>query len=85
MIIRVKFMTKPGDQFLVKRKVYSRIREVFEENGIKFAHREVTVRLADERGEEAHPLSTEQKEAVAGAVLPAIEGASKPQRPADDR
>ncbi|MBB4301786.1 small-conductance mechanosensitive channel [Rhodobium orientis] len=85
MIIRVKFMTKPGDQFLVKRKVYSRIREVFEENGIKFAHREVTVRLADDRGEDAHPLTTEQKEAVAGAVLPAIEGAGKPQRPADDR
>ncbi|MCW2308362.1 mechanosensitive ion channel family protein [Rhodobium gokarnense] len=85
MIIRVKFMTKPGDQFLVKRKVYARIREVFEENGIKFAHREVTVRLADDRDEDAHPLSLAEKEAVAGAVLPAIEEAGKQKKPADDR
>ena len=28
MIIRVKFMTKPGDQFVIRKMVYSRIREV---------------------------------------------------------
>ncbi|MEM9579207.1 MAG: mechanosensitive ion channel family protein, partial [Pseudomonadota bacterium] len=46
MIIRVKFMTKPGDQWLVRKRVYQEIRELFEREGIKFAHREVTVRLA---------------------------------------
>ncbi len=69
MIIRVKFMTRPGDQFGVRNKVYTRIRELFEEKGIKFAHREVTVRVADDTGK----LNEKEKEAVAGAVLPAIE------------
>ena len=40
MIIRVKFMTKPGDQWLVRKKVYQEIRELFAREGIKFAHRE---------------------------------------------
>jgi small-conductance mechanosensitive channel len=71
MIIRVKYMTKPGDQFMTRKLVYSKIRELFEKEGIKFAHREVTVRLAEE--EHSKDLTLEEKEAVAGAVLPAIE------------
>jgi len=65
MIIRVKFMTKPGDQWLVRKKVYEEIRELFEREGIRFAHREVTVRLAD--GKKADELSEEDREAVAAA------------------
>ena len=34
MIIRVKFMTKPGDQWLVRKKVYEEIRQLFEREGI---------------------------------------------------
>ncbi|WP_226574327.1 mechanosensitive ion channel family protein [Acuticoccus sediminis] len=45
MIIRVKFMTKPGDQFVVRRHVYTRIGELFDREGIQFAHRYVTVRI----------------------------------------
>ena len=71
MIIRVKFMTKPGDQWLVRKKVYQDIRELFAREGIKFAHREVTVRLAD--GKEAEDLSPKQREAVTGAVQAAID------------
>jgi len=41
MIIRVKFMTKPGDQWLVRKRVFQEIRDLFEANDIKFAHREV--------------------------------------------
>lgn len=70
MIIRVKFMTKPGDQWLVRKKVYQEIRELFAREGIRFAHREVTVRLADE---DAENLTPNQKEAIAGAVQGAIE------------
>ncbi|MBY8974298.1 mechanosensitive ion channel family protein [Rhodobacteraceae bacterium NNCM2] len=47
MIIRVKFMTKPGDQWVVRKRVYQEIRELFAREGIKFAHREVTVRIPD--------------------------------------
>ncbi len=71
MIIRVKFMTKPGDQWLVRKKVYQDIRELFAREGIKFAHREVTVRLAD--GKEAEDLTPKQRDAVTGAVQAAID------------
>lgn len=70
MIIRVKFMTKPGDQWLVRKKVYEDIRALFAVEGIKFAHREVTVRLADAKADD---LSEDQKEAVAGAVQGVID------------
>jgi len=70
MIIRVKFMTKPGDQWLVRKRVYQDIRELFAREGVHFAHREVTVRLADGKVED---LSDEQKDAVTGAVHSAIE------------
>ena len=71
MIIRVKFMTKPGDQWLVRKKVYEEIRELFAREGIHFAHREVTVRLAD--GKESKDLTPKQREAVTGAVQTAID------------
>lgn len=70
MIIRVKFMTKPGDQWLVRKKVYEEIRQLFAREGIKFAHREVTVRLAEDQNEN---LTPQQKEAAAGAVQAAID------------
>ncbi|KZM49330.1 mechanosensitive ion channel protein [Labrenzia sp. OB1] len=52
MIARVKFTTKPGKQFELRKVVYAGLRDLFEENGIKFAHRQVTVRVAGE--EDAH-------------------------------
>ena len=47
MIARVKFMTKPGDQWVVRKRVFAEIRELFAREGIHFAHREVTVRIPD--------------------------------------
>lgn len=82
MIVRVKFMTKPGDQFVVRKLVYARIRELFEAEGIKFAHREVTVRVAEEEDE---PMSQAKKEAIAGAVQPAIEAAAMDKPGGEDR
>jgi small-conductance mechanosensitive channel len=48
MILRVKFKTKPGEQFVVRRELYRRIQESFREHGIEFAHRNVTVYLPPE-------------------------------------
>lgn len=48
MIMRVKFKTIPGQQFLIRREVYRRIQEAFREQGIEFAHRNVTVYLPPE-------------------------------------
>ena len=71
MIVRVKFMTRPGDQWLLRNKVFARIRELFEREGIRFAHREVTVRIADH--EAGKPLSEAEKEAAAAAARSAVE------------
>lgn len=84
MIMRVKFMTKPGDQWVIRRTVFARIRDLFEREGIKFAHREVTVRLADEGNSTA--LSEQEKKAVSAAARSALEDAGeKPTTTADTR
>ena len=84
MIVRVKFMTRPGDQWGVRNKVFARIRELFEREGIKFAHREVTVRIADH--EAGKPLSEAEKEAAAAAARSAVEQSeAAAAAPRDDR
>ena len=35
--IRMKMMTKPGEQFVIRRKAYALIKKAFDENGIHFA------------------------------------------------
>lgn len=69
-IIRVKFMTHPGEQFVLRKHVYARIRELFEREGIEFARREVRVSVSA-----PGPLTEEQVEEVAAA---AAEGAETP-------
>jgi small-conductance mechanosensitive channel len=44
----VKFMSRPGEQFLIRREAYARIQKAFAENGIEFASRRVTVDSEDE-------------------------------------
>lgn len=84
MIIRVKFMTKPGDQWLVRKKVYEEIRALFEREGIRFAHREVTVRLADGK---VGDLTDEERKAVSAAAQAAIDNdmQAAPAAGGDDR
>jgi len=48
MVMRVKFKTIPGEQFVVRREVFRMMQEAFRENGIEFAHRNVTVYLPPE-------------------------------------
>jgi len=43
MVVRAKFMAKPGNQFVIRREAYQRIKQAFDDAGIKFAHRQVTV------------------------------------------
>ncbi len=43
MIVRGKFTTKPGKQFSIRKEIYSRVQKAFQEAGIQFAHRRVTV------------------------------------------
>jgi len=84
MIIRIKFMTKPGDQFVTRKVVYAAIRDLFEREDIKFANKEVTVRLAEEPVE---PLNDEQKKAITAAARSVIDdeeaAAQQPQKKDD--
>ncbi|MEE9315423.1 MAG: mechanosensitive ion channel domain-containing protein [Rhizobiaceae bacterium] len=69
MIIRVKFMTKPGEQFVTRKVVYESIQDLFAREGIHFAHKEVTVRLADAQVDN---LSKEEKEVVGAAAARSV-------------
>jgi len=48
LIIRMKFTAKPGEQWIVRRVAYTRVRDALAAAGIEFAHREVKVRLPEE-------------------------------------
>ncbi len=66
MIVRVKFMAKPGDQWTIRKRVYQEIRDLFQREGIQFANKEVTVRLASEVPAK---LDEKQLTAIAGAAI----------------
>ncbi|MEM7057885.1 MAG: mechanosensitive ion channel family protein [Pseudomonadota bacterium] len=66
MIVRIKFMTYPGEQWVLRKRIFAEIRELFEKEGIKFAHREVTVRIPDL--DDRKDLSDEQMRAVGAAA-----------------
>lgn len=69
MIMRVKFMTRPGDQWLIRRIVLAKIRDLFEEKGIRFASREVTVRISREGAGDITPEEESQAVAASAARL----------------
>jgi small-conductance mechanosensitive channel len=97
MIMRVKFKAVPGEQFILRREVYRQLQEAFRENGIEFAHRNVTVyfppepakeSLGPQTGSEAaesKALDKKKKEAAAAAAVRTMEEeevpAGKPDEP----
>jgi hypothetical protein len=71
MIMRVKFKTIPGEQFVVRREVFRMMKESFRENGIEFAHRNVTVYLPQEEDKAASGEGREEdKDTAAPAPAP---------------
>jgi small-conductance mechanosensitive channel len=75
MIIRGKFMAKPGKQFEIRKAVYTMVHQALDEAGIPFARREVRVAIPDlGKGEE---LTEEQKTQVAGAASAAAMAAEE--------
>jgi small-conductance mechanosensitive channel len=66
MVMRGKFMAKPGTQFTIRKEIYNRVRNEFKVAGIEFARREVRVAIP---GLEDHDnLNSEQTHAVAAAA-----------------
>ena len=43
LIVRMKFTTKPGEQWVIRREAYRNVRDALAAAGIHFAHREVRV------------------------------------------
>ena len=68
MILRVKFKAIPGKQFPIRRELLHRIRAAFEEHDIRFANREVTVRVQEDATE------AERQQTIGAAASRAVEG-----------
>ncbi len=66
--VRMKFMAKPGEQFVVRRAIYDKIKKAFEANGIRFAFPTVTVAGGDE-----HVAPAVAQSVLATAAKPAAE------------
>ena len=63
IVIRVKFMARPGEQFVIRREVYHRLLKAFEAAGLSLASRDVVVRAQPD---------------AEGTALPAVVVASEP-------
>jgi len=75
MIVRGKFMSRPGRQFMLRKELYNRVQQAFRDNGIEFAHRKVTVELPPRL-----KLSADEEKQLAeaaGAAAVAAEEAKK--------
>lgn len=85
IVIRGKFMTKPGHQFIIRKQIYTRVQKAFDENGIEFARKEVRVKVPGL--EENRDLVDSQKRAIAAAASEAAETADTAGggAPTDDR
>ena len=81
MIMRVKFKTVPGKQFVVRKEVFRLMQEAFSEQGVEFAHRNVTVYLPQDEssaetekegaGKDAPPSGAKDKKEIEHAAAAA--------------
>jgi moderate conductance mechanosensitive channel len=74
MIIRCKFMARPGEQFIIRRELYQRVQQEFEAAGIQFARRQVSVYVPPTAAGEAQGP---QALAAAAAAAEQAEAAAK--------
>ncbi|MDF1720317.1 MAG: mechanosensitive ion channel family protein [Minwuia sp.] len=68
IVVRGKFMAKPGTQFTIRKFIYDRVQKLFDENGIQFARREVRVRLNEGEEGAVPQLTEDQKRQIAAAA-----------------
>ena len=82
MVIRGKFMAKPGKQFMIRKEIFNRVNKAFEEHGIEFARREVRVALPSSDNQQQ--LTAEDTAAISAAATQAaqeqLEDAAKPSK-----
>ena len=69
LVVRAKFMAKPGSTvFMIRRVAYDKVLKAFKENGIKFAHRQVTVLVPSSEDEAAAAKAAAGAAALAAAA-----------------
>ena len=71
IVIRGKFMAKPGKQFVLRKEIYNRVNAAFAENGLEFARREVRVALPDL--DDKDNLTDEDKTTISAAATQAAQ------------
>jgi small-conductance mechanosensitive channel len=72
MVIGLKYTSKPGEQFTIRKTVYQSVLAMFKENGIQMASRNVKVDVPPDATPE------QKQEAVAAAAQQASEQLNKP-------
>ena len=85
MIMRIKYKTRPGDQFVIRREVYRLMQEAFRAEGIEFAHRNVTVYIPPEVQKAMSHADEETRQKIihsgAAGALAAIEAEEQAKQP----
>lgn len=76
MVIRGKFMAKPGKQFMIRKEIFNRVNRDFAANGIEFARREVRVALPSMDNPD---LTEEDKQAISAAATQAVQETVPPE------
>ena len=71
IVIRGKFMAKPGKQFMIRKEVYVRVQKAFDEAGIPFARKQVMVLIPGL--ENTDSLDAAQTKAIGAAAAEAEE------------
>jgi len=80
IVMRGKFMAKPGTQFTIRKEIYNRVRNEFAANGIEFARREVRVAMP---GMDHHEELTDEQKGMATAAASGVVQAQLAQEAAD--
>ncbi len=79
MVVRGKFMAKPGKQFTIRKEVFVRVQKAFEEAGIPFARKQVMVHIPGL--DKDSPLTDEDVKSLAAAAADAVEEGVVPAAP----
>ncbi len=71
IVVRGKFMAKPGKQFMIRKELYVRVQKAFDEAGIPFARKQVMVHIPGLEKKET--LEKDDYEAISAAAAESVE------------
>jgi hypothetical protein len=81
LIVRVKYKTPPGEQFVIRKQVYRLMQQAFQEAGLRFAPRNVTVSLPPEVQQSlAHADAETRGKVLEASIAAAGEAAQAEER-----